>query len=97
MGIDEAITATRSPWQNACAERLIESIRRECLDHVIVWNERGLRRVLHACVAYYHNAVSMRLTMTATDARRSVSVRNVLLRAAALMPTRPIDLSGQGI
>ena len=47
------ITAARSPWQNAYAERLIGSIRRECLDHIIVGNERGLRRVLHAYVTYY--------------------------------------------
>jgi putative transposase len=53
IGIDEVITAVRSPWQNAYAERLIGSIRRECLDHIIVWNERGLRRVLHAYVEYY--------------------------------------------
>jgi len=52
MGIDEVITAVRSPWQNAYAERLIGSIRRECLDHVIIGNARGLRRVLHAYVAY---------------------------------------------
>jgi len=53
IGIDEVITAAHSPWQNAYAERLIESIRRECLDHIIVANERGLRRVLHAYVDYY--------------------------------------------
>jgi transposase InsO family protein len=46
-------TAARSPWQNAYAERLIGSIRRECLDHLIVLNERGLRRVLNAYVTYY--------------------------------------------
>jgi hypothetical protein len=40
-------------WQNAYAERLIGSIRRECPDHVIVSNERGLRRVLDEYVAYY--------------------------------------------
>src|SRR5712691_5114191 len=55
IGIDEVITAAHSPWQNAYAERLIESIRRECLDHIIVANERGLRRVLHAYVDYYLN------------------------------------------
>src|SRR2546427_6652197 len=44
IGIDEVITTAHSPWQNAYAERLIESIRRECLDHIIVANERGLRR-----------------------------------------------------
>ena len=47
------ITATHSPWQNAYVERLIGSIRRECLDHVIVANARGLRRVLQAYVDYY--------------------------------------------
>jgi putative transposase len=53
IGIDEILTAPRCPWQNAYAERLIGSIRRECLDHIIVANERGLRRALHAYVAYY--------------------------------------------
>ena len=52
MDIHEVITAARSPWQNAYAERLNGSIRRECLDHIIVWNERGLRQVLHMYVAY---------------------------------------------
>jgi putative transposase len=53
LGIDEVITAVRSPWQNAYAERLIGSICRECLDHIIIGNERGLRRVLPAYVEYY--------------------------------------------
>jgi len=53
MGIHEIVTAVRSPWQNAYAERLIWSIRRECLDQIIIANERGLRRVLHAYVEYY--------------------------------------------
>jgi putative transposase len=53
MRIEEVLAAPRSPWQNAYAERLIGSIRRECLDHVIVVNARGLRRVLRAYVEYY--------------------------------------------
>jgi putative transposase len=53
IGIEEVLTAPRSPCQNAYAERLIGSIRRECLDHVIISNERGLRHVLHAYVEYY--------------------------------------------
>src|SRR5262245_28742775 len=53
LGIEEILTAPRSPWQNASAEWLIGSIRRECLDHIIVANERGLHRALHAYVAYY--------------------------------------------
>jgi transposase InsO family protein len=53
IGIEEIRTAPRSPWQNTYAERLIGSIRRECLDHIIISNERGLRRVLDEYVAYY--------------------------------------------
>src|SRR6266404_7876927 len=53
MGITEVITALRSPWQNACVERVIGSIRRECLDHIVIFNERHLRRVLSSYVDYY--------------------------------------------
>jgi transposase InsO family protein len=53
MHVEAVRTAPRSPWQNAYVERLIGSIRRECLDHVIVVNEVGLRRVLASYVAYY--------------------------------------------
>jgi len=55
MQIHEVVTAPRSPWQNAYVERLIGSIRRECLDHVIVLSATGLRRVLADYVAYYMN------------------------------------------
>lgn len=48
------MTAARSPWQSPFVERLIGSIRRERLDHVIVWNERSLRRILHDYLDYYH-------------------------------------------
>jgi len=54
--ITEVITAPRSPWQNPYAERLIGSIRRECLDHVIILNERHLRRVLSSYFQYHHDA-----------------------------------------
>ena len=53
LGMEEVITAPRSPWQNPYVERLIGSVRRECLDHVIVWNERSLRRTLKRYFAYY--------------------------------------------
>jgi len=53
LGIEEVLCAPRSPWQNAYAERLIGSIRRECLDHVIVLHEPGLRRVLRSYFDYY--------------------------------------------
>src|SRR5262245_31515254 len=55
MQIEEVITAARSPWQNPYAERLIGSIRRECLDHLIVINEDHLRRTLRSYFDYYHN------------------------------------------
>ena len=54
MGIRDRPTAPRSPWQNAYAERLIGSIRRECLDHVIVFGEAHLRRILKAYAGYYN-------------------------------------------
>ncbi len=54
MGIRDRPTSPRSPWQNACAERLIGSIRRECLDHVVVFGERHLRHVLLSYMNYYH-------------------------------------------
>jgi putative transposase len=54
MGIDEVRTAPHSPWQNPFAERLIGSIRRECLNHVLVLGERHLRRILTPYFAYYH-------------------------------------------
>lgn len=54
MGVEETLTAPHSPWQNPYAERLIGSIRRECLDHVIVLNEEHLRRILRKYFAYYH-------------------------------------------
>ena len=46
MGIKDVVTAPRSPWQNPYVERVIGSIRRECLDHIVIFNERHLRRVL---------------------------------------------------
>jgi hypothetical protein len=56
MGITEVITAPRSPWQNAYVERVIGSIRRECLDHIVIFNERHLRRVLSSYIDYYHRS-----------------------------------------
>ena len=53
LGITEVLIAPRSPWQNPYVERLIGSVRRECLDHVIVLGEAHLRRVLRAYFAYY--------------------------------------------
>jgi len=56
MAIEQVVTAPRSPWQNAYVERIIGSIRRDCLDHVIVFDERHLRRVLSAYFEYHHRS-----------------------------------------
>lgn len=56
MGIRVHPTAPRSPWQNGHAERLIGSIRRECLNHIIVFGEAHLHRILAAYVIYYNAA-----------------------------------------
>jgi len=56
MGIREVITARRSPWQNPYVERLIGSIRRECLDHMIVLSERHLKWILRSYFEYYHES-----------------------------------------
>ncbi|MCG6989536.1 MAG: transposase [Gemmatimonadetes bacterium] len=50
------VTAPHSPWQNPYCERLIGSMRRECLDHVIVLGERHLMRVLRSYASYYHGS-----------------------------------------
>jgi putative transposase len=54
MAVTDVPTAPRSPWQNGYVERLIGSVRRECLDHVIALNEQQLRRVLKSHLAYYN-------------------------------------------
>ena len=55
LGITEVLSAPWSPWQNPYVERLIGSIRRECLDHVMVLGERHFHRILTSYVAYYHH------------------------------------------
>ena len=56
IGIRDRPTSPRSPWQNGYAERLIGSIRRECLDHVVVFGERHLRHLLRSYATYYNSA-----------------------------------------
>jgi transposase InsO family protein len=56
MGIRDRPIAPRSPWQNAYVERLIGMIRRECLDHIIVFGETHLRRIVGAYAAYYNES-----------------------------------------
>src|SRR5207245_11076851 len=69
-GVGEVLTAPHSPWQNPFAKRLIGSIRRECLNHVLVLGERHLRRTLVRYFAYYHRArTHLSLDKDAPDVR----------------------------
>jgi len=54
MGIKEVITAYRSPWQNPYCERVIGSIRRDCLDHMLIFSEGSLRRIMAEYLRYYN-------------------------------------------
>ncbi len=71
LGIEQVLTAPRSPWQNPLVERMIGSIRRECLDHVIVLDEQHLRRILRKYVDYYHSCrTHLSLEKDAPEPRR---------------------------
>ena len=64
------LISRHSPWQNPYVERLIGSIRRECLDHVIVLNEEHLKRILGAYFRYYHRwRTHLSLEMDAPEPR----------------------------
>src|SRR5712672_4880195 len=87
MGIRDRPTSPRSPWQNGCAERLIGSIRRECLDHVVVFGERHLRHVLLSYLKYY-NEVRTQLSL-----EKDAPVSRAVERAGSIL-CRPV-LGGQ--
>ena len=75
MGIEAVLSAPSSPWQNPYMERLIGSIRRDCLNHVVVFGEQHLRRVLTGYFAYYHGArTHLSLAKDAPTSRRVQSV-----------------------
>ena len=56
LGIEQVLTAPQSPWQNPYAERLIGSIRRECMNHFVILNARHLKRTLSLYFRYYHES-----------------------------------------
>jgi len=79
MGIRDHPVAARSPWQNGHVERLIGSIRRECLDHVVVSGEEHLRRMLKTYAAYYNEVrTHLSLDKDAPNARRSLKLGNIV-------------------
>ena len=72
MGIKHVLSAPRSPWQRAYVERLVGTLRRECLDHRIVFHERSLHRYLGTFVDYYHrNRVYLALEKDTPEPDRS--------------------------
>ena len=83
MGIRDRPISARSPWQNGYCERAIGSIRRECLDHIIVFGERHLRHLLR-CYASYYNKTRTHLSLNKdAPVRRSV-------HAAGCIEARPV-------
>jgi hypothetical protein len=70
MCIEQVVIARRSPWQNPHVERLIGSFRRQCLDHVVVFNERHLKTIMGSYFRYYHGIrTHLSLGMDASDGR----------------------------
>ncbi len=75
MGIEQVLTAPRSPWQNPYCERVIGTLRRECLDHVIVLGEQHLRRILRRYLEYYHSSrAHLALDKDAPESRERESI-----------------------
>ena len=79
MNIKEVLSAPRSPWQRAYVERVIGSIRTECLDHVIVLDEEDLRRVLTSYIRYYHRSrLHLSLDKESPDPRPVQSIGKIV-------------------
>lgn len=79
MGIRDRPTSARSPWQNGYAERLIGSIRRDCVDHVVVFGEQHLRHLLHSYQRYYNEVrTHLSLCKDAPVPRQAQAVGHVL-------------------
>jgi transposase InsO family protein len=84
MGIRDKPTAAASPWQNGFAERLIGSIRRECVDHIIVLGETHLRRILKSYADYYNSFRSHRSLNKDAPVSRPVQRTGVISSRAIL-------------
>jgi len=84
MGIRDKPTAPASPWQNGFAERLIGSIRRECVDHMIVQGEVHLRRILKSFAHYYNYVRTHRSLNKDAPVSRSVQRTGVISSRAIL-------------
>jgi transposase InsO family protein len=89
MGIRDRPTAPRSPWQNGHVERLIGSIRRECLDHVVVLGEAHLRRILTTYASYYNELRTHRSLPKDTVVPRRPSGRGSVLCPLGILLREP--------
>ena len=75
MGIEQVLTAPRSPWQNPYCERVIGTLRRDCLDRVSVVGEQHLRRILRNYLEYYHGSrTHLALDKDAPEPRQRESI-----------------------
>jgi len=78
MNINEVLSAPRSPWQRAYVESIIGSIRRECLDHMIIFDEDAFRRTLSSYFSYYHRSrLHLSLGKDSPDSRPVQSNRRI--------------------
>jgi transposase InsO family protein len=93
MGIRDKPIAPASPWQNGVVERLIGSIRRECVDHIMVLSEAHLRRILRSCADYYNRVRTHQSLDKDAPVRRLVQRTGVINSRAILWrapsPLRP--------
>jgi transposase InsO family protein len=87
MGIRDKPTAPASPWQNGVAERLVGSIRRESVDHMIVLGEAHLRRILKSYARYYNGVRTHRSLNKDAPVSRSVQ-RTGVIRSRAILGGR---------
>ena len=87
IGIRDRPTSPRSPWQNAYAERLIGSIRRECMDHIVVFGERHLRHVLLSYMDYYNG------TRTHLSLSKDAPISREVERAATFFAVQSLAVS----
>jgi transposase InsO family protein len=86
FGIEPKRTSFRSPWQNGVAERRVDNCRRDLLDHVIVLNERHLKRLMNEYVRYYHEDWTHLALMKGTPTERKAACESGVGTKAIAMP-----------
>jgi putative transposase len=109
LGVRQVLTAPRSPWQSPYVERLIGSIRRECLDHIITINDESLRATLRAYFSYYHDSRCHLGLNKDSPESREIQLRDwagslrfpksagYIIATSAAQPDHPIPISCQAV